>query len=269
VLALPLALPLYGALGAEGLPLLTLLLIYSSFGLVALVAAAGKGLQRMLIAVTAACLIAALIVGTLLPRYSGDSPQRLNIQYYLDASARRAQWIADPLAGSLPPSLLHAAAFMLRAQAPAAGGVPAWASAAPPLPLLAPQLSILASVRGGARSHYRIHVASARGAPIIALAFAPEAQVTTLELMVGAAPVAAMPRRLGNGWSRLRLFGVSAEGVDLSFDAEASGFDLQLMDESYGLPPQGQLLQLARPRAAVPSQDGDVTLVTRQYQVQP
>jgi hypothetical protein len=269
VLALPLALPLYSALGAEGLPMLTLLLIYSSFGLAALVATAGKGLQRMLITVTAAGLVAALSVGTLLPRYSADSPQRLNIQYYLDASAQRAQWIADPLSGSLPPSLLHAAAFMLRAQSPVAAGVPAWASAAPLLPLPAPRLSILASVRSGARLHYRIHVASVRGAPIIALAFAPEAQVTTLALMAGAAPVTATARRLGNGWSRLRLFGVPPEGVELNFDAAASGFALQLMDESYGLPPQGQWLQLARPRAAVPSQDGDVTLVTRDYQLQP
>jgi len=269
VLALPLALPLYSALGAEGLPLLTLLLIYSSFGLAALVATAGKGLQRMLITVTAAGLVAALSVGTLLPRYSADSPQRLNIQYYLDASAQRAQWIADPLSGSLPPSLLHAAAFMLRAQSPVAAGVPAWASAAPLLPLPAPRLSILASVHSGARLHYRIHVASVRGAPIIALAFAPEAQVTTLALMAGAAPVTATARRLGNGWSRLRLFGVPPEGVELNFDAAASGFALQLMDESYGLPPQGQWLQLARPRAAVPSQDGDVTLVTRDYQLQP
>ncbi len=269
VLALPLALPLYSALGAEGLPLLTLLLIYSSFGLTALAAAAGKGLQRTLIAFTAAGLIVALIIGTLLPRYSVDAPQRLNLEYQLDASAQRAQWIADPLAGSLPPSLQHAAAFTLRAQSPAAEGVPAWVSAAPLLPLPAPRLSILASVRSGPQLHYRIHVASVRGAPIIALAFAPEARLTTLELMAGTAPVAATARRLGNGWSRLRLYGVPAEGVEIGFDAAASGFDLQLVDESYGLPPQGQFLQLARPRAAVPSQDGDVTLVTRDYRLQP
>jgi hypothetical protein len=269
VLALPLVLPLYSALGAEGLPLLTLLLIYSSFGLAALAAAAGKGLRRTLIAFTAAGLIAALTVGTLLPRFSVDAPQRLNLEYQLDADAQRAQWIADPLAGSLPPSLLHAAAFTLRAQSPAAAGVPAWVSGAPLLPLSAPQMTILASVRGGAQVHYRIHVASARGAPIIALAFAPDAQLRGLELMAGAAPVAASPRRLGNGWWRLRLYGVPAEGVELGFDAAASGFDLQLVDESYGLPPQGQLLQLARPRAAVPSQDGDVTLVTRDYRLQP
>jgi hypothetical protein len=269
VLVLPLALPLYSALGADGLPLLTLLLIYSSFGLAALVAAVGNGLQRRLIALTALCVACGLIIAMLLPRYSSNSPQRLNLQYELDASTQRARWIADPLAGSLPASLLHAAPFMPGTQSPAAAGVPAWISAAPLLPMPAPQLSILGSERRGARLHYQLHVASARVAPIIALAFAPEAQITALELMAAAVPVAAMPRRLGNGWSRLRLFGVPAEGVDLSFETSASGFDLQLLDESYGLPPQAQSLQLARPRAAVPSQDGDVTLVTRVYRLQP
>ena len=107
VLALPLALPLYSALGGDGLPLLTLLLIYSSFGLAALVAAAGNALQRTLIALTASCLAAALFVGALLPRYNADSPQRLNLQYRLDADTQQAQWIADPLAGSPPAALLQ------------------------------------------------------------------------------------------------------------------------------------------------------------------
>jgi hypothetical protein len=269
VLALPLALPLYSALGADGLPLLTLLLIYSSFALTALVAAAGNGPQRMLIAATALCLATGLIAATLLPRYSSDSPQRLNLQYQLDVGTQRAQWVADPQAGSMPPSLLHAAPFALSAQSPAAAGVPAWASAAPLLPLAAPQLNVLGSESSGAQVHYRIHIASARAAPIMALAFAPEAQVTTLQVTAGAAPVAATARRLGNGWARLRLFGVPPEGVELSFETSAPGFALQLMDESYGLPPQGAFLQLARPRTAVSSQDGDVTLVTRGYRLQP
>ncbi|HEX2789765.1 MAG TPA: M28 family peptidase [Steroidobacteraceae bacterium] len=270
VLVLPLALPLYGALGGDGLPLLTLLLIYSSSGLAALVAVAARHLQRMLIAATALFLGAALIVAALLPRYSTDSPQRLNLQYYLDAGTQQAQWIADPLAGALPAALLQAAAFTINAQSPAAGGVPAWVAAAPPLPLPAPQLSVLSSVPSGAQQHYRIHIASARAAPVIALAFAPEARVTALQLMVGATLAApATPRRLRSGWSRLRLFGVPPQGLELSFDASASAFGLQLMDESYGLPPQGQSLQLARPATAVASQDGDVTRVTNPYRLQP
>jgi hypothetical protein len=269
VLALPLALPLYSALGGGGLPMLTLLLIYSSFGLAALVAASGNGPQRILIAVTALCMATGLIIATQLPRYTRDSPQRLNLEYELDAATQRGQWIAAPVAGTLPTALQRIASFAPGRQSPAAGGVPAWLSPAPQLPLPAPQLHILASERRGARWHYRIHVASARGAPIIALAFAPGAQVTQLELSAGAAPVAATARRLHDGWSRLRLFGVPPEGMDLSFDASTSGFDLQLQDESYGLPDQAESLRLARALTAAPSQDGDVTLVSNLYRLQP
>ena len=269
VLALPLALPLYSALGGAGLPALTLLLIYSSFGLAALVAAAGNGPQRVLLAATALCMAGGLVVATQLPRYSRDSPQRLNLEYQLDAGTQRGQWIAAPVAGSLPAALRQMASFAPGRQSPAAGGVPAWVSPAPPLPMPAPQLHILGSERSGARWRYRIHLASARAAPNIALAFAPAAQVTGLELIAGAASVAATARRSHDGWSRLRLFGVPPEGMELSFDASAPGFDLQLQDESYGLPAEGQSLRLARAPTAVPSQDGDVTLVSSVYRLQP
>jgi hypothetical protein len=65
------------------------------------------------------------------------------------------------------------------------------------------------------------------------------------------------------------LFGVPPQGLDLDFDASASAFAVQLMDESYGLPREGQFLQLARPHTAGPSQDGDVTLITSVYRLQP
>jgi hypothetical protein len=132
-----------------------------------------------------------------------------------------------------------------------------------------PRLAVVSSERIGDRVHYGIHVGSPRAAPIIALTFAPEAQVSGLQLMAEAAPVSASPRRLRNGWSRLRLFGAPTAGLDLSFDASASSFTLQLMDESYGLPREGQFLQLARLHTAGPSQDGDVTLVTSMYRLQP
>jgi hypothetical protein len=269
VLALPLALPLYSALGGDGLPLLALLVIYSSFGLMALVSVAGHGLQRTLIGVTGLCLAGALIVATLLPRYSSESPQRLNLEYQLDADTQHAQWIADPVAGSLPTLLRQAAPFVRSAQSPAAGGMPAWVTVAPMLAMPGPLLAIMSDERRGTRRHFRIHVSSPRAAPIIALAYAPEAQLTALRLTAGAAPVTALPRRLRNGWSRLRLFGVPPEGVDLSFDAAASAFDVQVTDASYGLPPQARFLRQARARTAVASQDGDVTLVTGRYRLQP
>jgi len=270
VLVLPIALPLYCALGGDGLPLLTLLLIYGSFSLAALLALAGRGLQQMLIVAAALCLSAGLVAATLLPRYSAESPQRLNLRYYFDADTQRAQWLAHPVSGLLPAPLLHAAPFALSAQPVFAWTEPMWVAAAPLLPMSAPQLSILSVVRAAPQVRYRIHIGSARAAPVIALAFPPEAKVKSVQLESNAAPeLAATPRRLGNGWSQLRLFSVPSQGQDLSFDASESAFELKLLDESPGLPAQGAWLQRSRPRVAVPSQDGDVTIAMRGYRLQP
>lgn len=270
VLALPLVLPLYSALGAEGLPLLTVLLIYSSFSLAALLALAAARSQRRLMLAAALCTAAGLITATLLPRYSREAPQRLNLGYAFNAGTQRAQWIAYPASDDLPAPLRGAASFAPHAQPMFAWRASMWAAAAPSLPLAAPQLRLLSIAGAAPHVHYRIHVGSARAAPVLDLAFPPEAAVRSVQLESDAAPrLAATPRRMADGWSQLRLFSVPPEGQDLSFDAAVSGFELQLLDESPGLPPGGAELQRSRLRLAVPSQDGDVTLALRGYRLQP
>jgi hypothetical protein len=51
--------------------------------------------------------------------------------------------------------------------------------------------------------------------------------------------------------------------------ASAKPVQLFLLDESFGLPPQGAFLQQARPATAVPIQNGDATLVTRHVTLEP
>jgi hypothetical protein len=267
---LPIALPLYSALGSNGLPLLTLLLIYSSFSLAALAALSGSRAQRGLIVASALATLIGIASAWLLPRYTAESPQRLNLRYDLDADTQRAQWIADPLSGDVPAPLLAAGPFTRSAQPAVAWSEPMWAAAAPLLPLAAPQLNILSVQREPQRVRYRLHISSARAAPVIALAFPPEAGIQSVQLQSAAAPeLAVTPRRRGNGWSQLRLLGLPPEGQDLSFDAADTVFELRLLDESFGLPVEGISLQRSRPRAAVPTQDGDVTIVMRSYRLQP
>jgi hypothetical protein len=62
---------------------------------------------------------------------------------------------------------------------------------------------------------------------------------------------------------------VPPDGQQLAFDAGVTAFELRLQDDSFGLPPAGGALQLARPATAVPWQDGDVTIVTRSYRLPP
>ena len=267
VLVLPIALPLYSVLGGEGL--LTLLLIYSGCSLAALVAIADHGLQHRLIAGAALCSLIGLIAAALLPRYTAESPQRLNLRYQLDADTPQAQWVADAPSGELPAPLRRAAAFVRSAPPLLAWSGPTWATPAPQLPFPAPVLNLLSAQRGDARVHYRVHIGSVRAAPVIALTFPPEAQVRSVHLETDSLPALAVtPRHLNNGWSQLRLLGLPPQGQDLSFDAGESAFDLKLFDESFGLPAQGMALQRSRPRVAVPSQDGDATIVMRSYRLQ-
>jgi hypothetical protein len=274
VLVLPIAVPLYGALGGGKLPLLTVLLSYSGLSLPALVALAPPAVQRKLIAATALALASGLLAALLLPRYTAESPQRLNLRYELNADSQQARWIADTPDHGLPAPLRRAAAFV--------GGAPSmlpwligrvWAAPAAPLSLPAPVASLLSAQRQqSGRVRYRVHVGSARAAAEISLAFPPQAQLSSLRLegsAAGAAGVAVTPWQLSRGWSRLRLLGLPPQGQDLSFEAAEPAFELKLFDVSNGLPVQGMALQTARPPVAVPSQDGDVTIVMRDYRLQP
>ncbi len=271
VLLLPIALPLFGALGANGLPALTLLLIYGGFGVSALVANSQPPLPRRLIVACALGLLIGIATAALLPRYSDESPQRLNLIYQLDTDAGQAVWIAESLSSAAPASLLRSAAFARGAAPASSWRRQAWMAPAATLPLAPPQLTLLGKERGaGARVQYRVRVATLRGAPLLILQFPPAAQVRSVSVE-GVTPqeLSVTPRQLNHGWSQLRLTSVPAQGLQLTLDAGASAFELRLLDESFGLPPAGSVLARARPESAVPWQDGDVTTVTRAYRLQP
>src|ERR1700722_17687313 len=120
------------------------------------------------------------------------------------------------------------------------------------------------------RVHYRVHIASARAARIITLQFPFDASIESVRLQGDVRPqVAASPQRLAHGESQLRLFSVSPQGQDLSFDAAESGFDLVVLDQSFGLPGEGDALRRARGELAVPSREGDATIVRRSFRLQP
>jgi hypothetical protein len=274
VLVLPIAVPLYGALGGGGLPLLTLLVIYGGLSLPALVAEAPPAVQRRLIAVTTLAVSSGLVAALLLPRYTAESPQRLNLRYELNADSQQAHWIADSPEHGVPASLRRAAAFV----GGAASMLPwlsgrVWAAPAQSLSLPAPLASLLGAQREqNGRVRYRVHIGSPRAAADVSLGFPPQAQVRSLRLegnASGAAGLAVTPWRLSGGWSRLRLLGLPPQGQDLSFEAAEPAFELKLFDVSEGLPAQGVALQTARPPVAVPSQEGDVTMVMRSYRLQP
>jgi hypothetical protein len=75
-------------------------------------------------------------------------------------------------------------------------------------------------------------------------------------------------RRRLNGWQVYSCQTLPAEGIELRFVlAKADSIDAFLLDRSRGLPPEGEVLSNARPTTATPSQDGDVTILTRKVRL--
>jgi hypothetical protein len=67
-----------------------------------------------------------------------------------------------------------------------------------------------------------------------------------------------------------RCDAMPAGGVEIDFSLPVGKpIEVSAADESYGLPPAGAFLLMARPLKAAPSQDGDTTVVTRRVQLLP
>jgi hypothetical protein len=61
-----------------------------------------------------------------------------------------------------------------------------------------------------------------------------------------------------------------AAGIEIRFSLpEGKPVEVYAVDESYGLPEEGKFLLKSRPLTATPSQEGDVTVVTRTVQLNP
>jgi len=77
-------------------------------------------------------------------------------------------------------------------------------------------------------------------------------------------------RQVFNGWTFYGCPALPAAGVEISFSLPmGKSVEVSAVDRSYGLPREGAFLSSARPLTATPSQDGDVTIVTRRIQLLP
>jgi hypothetical protein len=77
-------------------------------------------------------------------------------------------------------------------------------------------------------------------------------------------------RRYLNGWSVYGCDTMPTSGVSLSFTLPVGRpVVVYVVDKAYRLPNEGKFLLAARPVTATPSQDGDVTLVSRRVELIP
>jgi Peptidase family M28 len=266
---------LYTALGSLAWPIATLLLSLGAATLLPLLAAATRRARRQVTATAALCAVGGLAVTLILPTYSAEWPERINLEYWLDADTGQSNYLARCDSLRLPAALAAAAPFD-RVPRPrfAGSGSLAFYAAAPTLALAAPELRLTAQPTAASRgagsvTHYELHLRSPRGAPEAVVVFPASAQVGDVAVATAAGPVRTTLRKLKGGATVLDIVSLPAAGVDIGVDAAGRlPVPVQVFDQSYDFP-AAAILQRARPPNATSSQDGDLTVVHRTVPLYP
>jgi hypothetical protein len=271
---LPLLLLLYAALGAPAWPILTVTLCLAAGFSLPMLANAGRGARRFVTLLGAGVAFAGISITLLLPMYSPSWPQRINIEYWLDADSGRAHWWTQAASPRLPHAMASAAKFDPVARPRFAGyPVKGFFADAPALDLAAPQLTIsAASGAPQAATQVELLVRSVRGAPTAFVVFPASARIQEVVVATQSGPLRAKLHTFRSGDTALVLANIPSAGLKFGIDGPAAPITVQIFDQSYGLPQElaeGQALQRARPQNATSSQDGDVTVVQRTVRLDP
>jgi Peptidase family M28 len=276
VMFVPLLWQLYEALGTVFLPAVAALFALALAGILPLLALDTPRERRAFTEDSIGVALIAAIVALFMAPYSAASPERVNIQYWLDADAHAAKWVASPDSRRLPAPLAAAAGFSEKRTA-----VFPWsperrfAADAPDLKLPPPELTILSAEAIGGKTRYDIKLISPRGAPAMSLVFPVSAGTTAIEvaghaLAEPSGRVLEFLQSVVPDWRFCEIPTVDAAGVEMKFTiASTSPVEIYVGDKSFSLPPEGLPIAAARPANTISSQDGDVTLVTRRVKLEP
>jgi hypothetical protein len=273
-LLLPLLLLLYPALGAPAWPIGTITLCVTAGFLLPLLVHATRPARQRLTVIAAATTFGALCITVLLPTYSESWPQRVNVEYWVDADSGRAHWYTQTASLRLPRAMDETTKFdaVPRDRFP---GFPlkGFYGEAPALKLAGPELrQIEANLGTPGRGRLELLVRSARGAPKALVIFPASAHIQEVEIASGSGPLRAKLQTLNNGSTVFQAAGLAEAGLRFWVATPGAPMTVQIADESYGLPaelPEGKKLQQARPKNATSSQDGDVTVVQRTVRLDP
>jgi len=206
------------------------------------------------------------------PAYSAKAPERVSIEYWQKADSGTSQWIVQPDSGVLPESIRLAANFRSAPQGVIPWNArPAFVAAAPRLVSPPPTFTVLETSEAGGRRLYRALLRSERGAPWAAAMFPPTSGVESVS--IGGQHVQLERSRVRDFYHGWMVYGCPAMpgiGIEISFSVPiGKPVEVSVSDQSYGLPPEGKFLLNSRPLTATPSQDGDVTIVSRRVQLLP
>ena len=271
---LPLLLLLYSALGALAWPICTVTLCLTASFLLPMLADATKITRQLVTLLAAGVTFAGISITLLLPMYSPSWPQRVNIEYWVDADSGQAHWWTQAASRRLPHAMASVVKFDPLSRARFTGSPSqGFFADAPALKLAAPEIEISAtSGASPATAHFELRVRSARGASSAFLVFPASARVQHVIVTTQSGPLRAKLHTLRSGDTALVLADIPSAGLKFGIDAAAAPITVRVFDQSYGLPeelPQGRALQQARPQNATSSQDGDVTVVQRTVRLDP
>lgn len=213
-------------------------------------------------------LVPAVVVALVLPTYSAQRPQRVSISYFQRLEDADAKWLVDASWADVPSSLVDLAGLGAPEAPPLqlAGRQRVAIGPAPRVDLPGPEVDVTErSDIGGGRQQLLLHVRSPRNAPVVVMLIPPKYGVTR----IGIEGHPARYRRLEAsswwpGYTYVAYSGVPEGGVQFEVTMEATeSIDIELLDISTGLPPIAEALIEARAPLGTPSQDGDLTIVSR------
>ncbi len=265
----------YDALGNRGLPLSTLLVALLLTPMAPLCADLRTVPRRRVLLcflIPAATMALAAFAAVVMPAYSAQAPERVNVEYWQQADSGASRWIVQPNSGVLPEPIRLAANFRSAPQGVLPWNArPAFVAAAPWLDFPPPTFTVLETSEADGRRLYRALLRSERGAPWAAAMFPPTSRVESVR--IGGQPVQSeiVPvRDFYHGWMVYSCPVMPGGGIEISFSVPVGKpVEVSASDQSYGLPPEGRFLLKSRPITATASQDGDVTIVSRSVQLLP
>jgi hypothetical protein len=215
----------------------------------------------------AVVMIGAAVGALLVPVFSADRPQHLNVLHIEDRSVDEAYWAlqgdiqAADDGPSVPAALMTAAPFddVLIPYLPWSDDrillAPASATDAP-----APSVDILDDevVDGARRVRLRLH--SPRGSDRMSLYVPERGELRRIDIAGFDRPIEQFP--IEKGYQGFHCFGLACDGLELTLHlGENSSPTLLVVDSSPHLPPDGAGILAARPEMAQPRHDGDRSLV--------
>ncbi len=201
------------------------------------------------------------------PAFSEKAPQRLDISYVEDATQHRAFWTADARA-PLPPSLRAAADFSAEPVKPypiaffdaytAKAGVPRFA---PPTATV----SVSPGPDGARRVSLALHGTGEAAQMVLVVPRSAGLKAVDIDGKHFDAP--AEWAKIERGAIILCTTRDCADKTITLTLAAKKPVDITLVEQRYGLPPGGAKLQAARPKTAIVSQNGDVTVLINAVKV--